>query len=54
MVVLFPTPQSPYLSQKSEIIAPSVISKSLDKIHPYNHEWGNSGDELKNCIKQGF
>ena len=24
MVVFFPTPQSPYLSQKTEIIAPSV------------------------------
>lgn len=33
MVVLFPTPQMPYLSQKPEIIAPSVIIKALNKIH---------------------
>ena len=32
MVVLFPTPQMPYLSQKPEIIAPSVIIKALNKL----------------------
>ena len=36
MVVLFPTPQMPYLSQKPEIIAPSVIIKALNKLHPKN------------------
>ena len=34
MVVLFSTPQTPYLSQKPEIIAPSVMIKSLNKLHP--------------------
>ena len=33
MVVLFPTPQTPCLSQKPEIIAPSVIIKALNKLH---------------------
>ena len=32
MVVLFPTPQTPCLSQKPEIIAPSVIIKALNKL----------------------